>query len=103
MRPRGGNKSVIFAIAILLLAVVVAMRRIEFHRTIAELAKRQTRTEAKVDLLLKHAGITYDPHANVPPGVVEAFRAGKKIEAIRQYQMATGADLKEAKEFVESL
>jgi|RhiMethySRZTD1v2_1073278.scaffolds.fasta_scaffold169596_7 ribosomal protein L7/L12 len=97
------DESVIFAIVILLLAVVVAVRRAHFYRTIADLAKRQTRTEAKVDLLLKQAGITYDPHANVPPGVVEALRAGKKIEAIRQYRMATGADLKEAKEFVESL
>ena len=97
------DESVVFAIVILLLAVVVAVRRTQFRQTVVELAKRQSRTEAKVDLLLKHAGITYDPHANVPPGVVEALRAGKKIEAIRQYRMATGAGLKEAKEFVEGL
>ena len=97
------DESVVFAIVILLLAVVVAVRRTQFRQTVVELAKRQSRTEAKVDLLLKHAGITYDPHANVPPGVVEALRAGKKIEAIRQYRMVTGAGLKEAKEFVEGL
>ena len=97
------DEAVVFAGVILLLAVVVAVRRAQFHRTIAELARRQSRSEAKIDLLLKHAGITYDPHANVPQGVVEALRAGRKIEAIRQYRMATGAGLKEAKEFVESL
>ena len=97
------DESVIFAIVILLLAVVVAVRRAHFYRTIADLAKRQTRTEAKVDLLLKQAGITYDPHANVPPGVLDALRAGQKIEAIRVYRQATGVDLKTAKEFVESL
>ena len=46
---------------------------------------------------------TYDPRANVPPGVLEALQAGQKIEAIRQYRMATGVDLKTAKEFVEGL
>jgi ribosomal protein L7/L12 len=97
------DESIVFAVVILLLAVAVAIRRAHVHRTVDELAKRQRRSEAKIDLLLKHAGLTYDPHANVPPGVVEALRAGKKIEAIRQYRMATGADLKEAKEFVESL
>ena len=97
------DEAVVFAGVILLLAIVVAVRRAQFHRTIAELASRQSRSEAKIDLLLKHAGITHDPHANVPPGVVEALRAGRKIEAIRQYRMATGAGLKEAKEFVESL
>ena len=97
------DESIIFAVVILLLAVVLAVRRTHFHRTIADLAKRQSRSEAKIDLLLKHAGLNYDPHANVPPGVVEALRAGRKIEAIRQYRMATGADLKAAKEFVESL
>ena len=97
------DEAFVFAGVILLLAIVVAVRRAQFHRTIVELARRQSRSEAKIDLLLKHAGLTYDPHANVPPGVVEALRAGRKIEAIRQYRMATGAGLKEAKEFVESL
>jgi ribosomal protein L7/L12 len=97
------DEAFVFAGVILLLAVVVAVRRAQFHRTIVELARRQSRSEAKIDLLLKHAGIIYDPHANVPPGVVEALRAGRKIEAIRQYRMATGVGLKEAKEFVESL
>jgi ribosomal protein L7/L12 len=95
------DQSIVVAGVVLLLAILFAVRRA--NRSVTDLAKRQSQSEAKIDLLLKHAGITYDPHANVPPGVVEALRAGKKIEAIRQYRMATGAGLKEAKEFVESL
>jgi ribosomal protein L7/L12 len=85
------------------LVVVRRLRAAQQQANIAEVMKSQRRTEAKVDLLLKQAGLTYDPRANVPPGVLEALQAGQKIEAIRQYRMATGVDLKTAKEFVESL
>ena len=68
-----------------------------------DLGPRMMRLEAKVDLLMKHAGLTYDPHANLPAGVLDAVRAGQKIEAIRLYRQATGVDLKTAKEFVDSL
>jgi ribosomal protein L7/L12 len=93
-------------VAFFVLMALVVVRRLragQQQANIAELMKSQRRTEAKVDLLLKQAGLTYDPRANVPPGVLEALQAGQKIEAIRQYRVATGVDLKTAKEFVESL
>lgn len=62
-----------------------------------------SRVEAKLDLLLKHADLEYDPYANVPPLVVEALQRGHKIEAIKHYRAATGAGLREAKEFVEEI
>jgi ribosomal protein L7/L12 len=62
-----------------------------------------SRLEAKVDLLLKNAGITYDPSAGLPPGVIDALEAGNKIEAIKRYRQATGRGLKEAKDFIEEL
>jgi Ribosomal protein L7/L12 C-terminal domain len=61
------------------------------------------RVEAKLDLLLKNAGLAYDHFADVPPGVVEALRRGEKIAAIKRYREATGVGLKEAKEFVEEV
>jgi ribosomal protein L7/L12 len=61
------------------------------------------RLDAKVDALLAHAGIRFDPYAEVPAPVVAALERGEKIEAIRQYRAATGAGLKEAKEFVEEI
>lgn len=62
-----------------------------------------TRLEAKVDLLLKHAGLTYDPLVNIPANVAEALAKGDKILAIKHYREATGAGLKEAKDFVEGM
>ncbi len=42
------------------------------------------------------------PHG-APPGVVEALRAGNKIEAIRLYREANKTGLKQSKEAVEAL
>jgi hypothetical protein len=60
-----------------------------------------SRIDAKLDLLLKHFGLEYDPYKNLPPAVVEALRSGKKIEAIKYYREATAVGLKEAKDFIE--
>jgi len=62
-----------------------------------------SRLEAKLDALLKHAGIHFDPYADAPQTVIDALRRGKKIEAIKEYRTATGAGLQEAKDFVEEL
>jgi hypothetical protein len=62
-----------------------------------------SRLEAKLDALLKHAGIQFDPYADVPQPVIDALRRGKKIEAIKEYRAATGAGLQEAKDYVEEL
>jgi hypothetical protein len=100
------DQTVLYVVFGVLFALVIFRRLVRASQRqgdTSDLVKRQLRTEAKVDLLLKHAGITYDPHANVPAGVLDALRAGQKIEAIRLYRQATGADLKTAKEFVESL
>lgn len=64
---------------------------------------RLRRIEAKLDLLIKHAGLTYDPYANLPLVVQEAIRRGEKVTAIKLYRDATGVDLAEAKEAVEDL
>lgn len=62
-----------------------------------------SRLDAKLDALLTHAGIRFDPYKDVPPSVVTALEHGQKIEAIKSYRVATGAGLKEAKEFVEEV
>ena len=99
------DQPVLILLFVVLLWIVVfrRLRTSQRQGPVGELMKRQLRLEAKVDLLMKHAGLSYDPHANVPPGVLAALQAGQKIEAIRQYRQATGVDLKTAKEFVESL
>ena len=62
-----------------------------------------SRVEAKLDALLKHQGIQFDPYAEVAPPVLDALRRGKKVEAIKEYRAVSGAGLKEAKEYVEEL
>jgi len=41
--------------------------------------------------------------SEIPPAVVAALAAGKKIDAIRAYRAATGSDLKTAKEICDAL
>lgn len=62
-----------------------------------------SRLEAKLDALLKHEGIHFDPWSDAPPTVVEAIRRGRKIDAIKEYRAISGVGLKEAKEYVEEL
>lgn len=62
-----------------------------------------TRIEAKLDLLLGEANLTYEPLANVPAAVADAIQRGEKIQAIKLYREATGVGLKEAKDYVEEV
>jgi ribosomal protein L7/L12 len=64
---------------------------------------RLRRLEAKVDLLLRHAGLATEVEPGVPPEVLEALRRGEKIAAIKCYREATGAGLAEAKKEVEEI
>ena len=66
-------------------------------------ARALSRLEAKLDALLKHEGIRFDPYADASARVVDALRRGEKIEAIKEHRAATGVGLKEAKEYVEEL
>jgi ribosomal protein L7/L12 len=66
-------------------------------------ARALSRLESKVDALLKHQSVNFDPYSDVPASVIDALRRGEKIEAIKQYRSATGVGLKEAKERVEDL
>jgi len=80
----------------------IAVRRTACRPTPTDSA-RLARLEAKVDLLLREMGLEYDPLTDVPEEVIEAVRAGRKIEAIKLYRSATGVGLKDAKDFVDQL
>jgi ribosomal protein L7/L12 len=61
--------------------------------------------ERKLNFVLDHLNVQYTEPPQ-PPAVAEAaswLRQGKKLEAIKAYQKATGLGLKEAKEAVEAL
>ena len=60
------------------------------------------RIEAKLDLIVKHANIEFEPYKGLPPEAADALKRGEKIEAIKSYRSAAGVGLKEAKHFIES-
>ncbi len=89
-----------FVCACIGLLAAMSSQLASLHKRIAALS----RIEAKLDLLLKNGAVPFeDPFDGVPPPVVESIRAGNKIEAIKCYRDATGAGLKESKEFVEEV
>jgi hypothetical protein len=61
------------------------------------------RVEAKINLLLEHAGIEFDPYKSLPQEAADAIGRGEKIRAIEIWRSATGASLKEAKDFIEEV
>ena len=62
-----------------------------------------SRLDAKVDALLKAAGIQFDEYQDVPSDVREALERGEMILAIKRYRQATGGGLKEAKDFIDEI
>jgi ribosomal protein L7/L12 len=69
------------------------------ERRLARLASMET----KLDILLNHFGLQFDPYKNLPNAVVQALRSGEKIQAIRCYREATGVTLRDAKDFIEQV
>jgi ribosomal protein L7/L12 len=93
------NESLVWGILLVCVTAILLKRIGSLEARINAIS----RVEAKVDALLAHAGIRFDPYKEVPPAVVAAIERGKKIEAIKEYRVASGTDLKTAKEFVEEL
>lgn len=90
----------LFAIALVL--VLAKAFQFGLNRIAARVAT-VSRIEAKLDLLLKQAGLHYDPYKDAPAAVVDAVRRGQKIEAIKRYRELTSVGLKEAKDYVEGV
>jgi len=82
-----------------ILILVTLFRLVALEKLIGRLS----RVDAKLDALLKNAGIDFDPYDAVPKEVVQAIQRCDKIQAIKHYREATGTGLKEAKEFVEEI
>jgi ribosomal protein L7/L12 len=92
----------VIAIMVMCVVLVIATLSTRMSRIEQRIAKLSS-IEAKLDLLLKHAGLEYDPYKNLPREIVEAVQAGRKIEAIKLYRQATAVGLKEAKDFIEEV
>lgn len=96
-----GPAEISFAVLLVLVAAVsfLYVRLTEVEKRLSTMSV----ISAKLDVLLRQAGVDFNPHEHVPPEVVEALERDDKIEAIKNYRAATGVGLKEAKEFVEEV
>jgi hypothetical protein len=96
-----GQIAIVAVLIVGLLAIIAnqSARPKIIERRLARLSS----VEAKLDVLLNHFGLQFDPYENLPDAVVQALRSGKKIKAIGCYREATGVTLKEAKDFIEQV
>ena len=95
-----GTEGIVFLLLpILLLMLLLGWRLTEFEKKLRGIS----RLEAKLDFLLNHEGLVFDPFKNIQPDVTDALRRGKKIEAIKLYRTSSGVGLKEAKDFIEEI
>lgn len=93
------NESMLIWLLVGVSLFVVLPRLAALERRLARLS----RLDAKVDALLEAAGVSFDPMRDVPVGVREALEQGETILAIKRFREATGAGLKEAKDFVDDI
>jgi ribosomal protein L7/L12 len=96
------EQTAVIAVMMLCVVLVIGMlgkRMVRIEQRVAKLSS----IEAKLDLLLKHAGLEYDPYKSLPREVVEAVQSGRKIEAIKLYRETTAVGLKEAKDFIKEV
>jgi ribosomal protein L7/L12 len=72
---------------------------------IHELKQRVAKLESQVAFMLRNSGFDYpEPSVvEVSPEVADLVRRGRKTEAIKLFRQETGAGLKDAKRFIESL
>ncbi|MEU9349970.1 ribosomal protein L7/L12 [Streptomyces griseoloalbus] len=87
--------------AVLFLTCVVILGIATLQTRLSRAERRAARAERKLDLVLGHLGLRDE----VPrlDEIVALVHQGKKIQAIKVYREATGADLVEAKEAVDRL
>jgi ribosomal protein L7/L12 len=76
-----------------------------YDNEIFELRQRIVKLESQIAFILQQEGLDYCEEQNmgVSPEIINLMREGKKIQAIKLYRQETGAGLKQAKEFVDSL
>ncbi|MBI1258687.1 MAG: hypothetical protein GC204_14560 [Chloroflexi bacterium] len=81
------------------------MSEIQYHEMTRQLQARVAKLERTVEFLLTKLELEYvdEPPNGVDPDVFKLLQAGKKMEAIKLYREKTGADLKSAMQFIESL
>ena len=87
-------------LAVLLCFLALAQHLLYIRKRLGALS----RLEIKLDLLLDHAEIKYDPYQHLPQEVAASLQRGEgKIQVIKRYREATGVGLKEAKDVIDQV
>ncbi len=77
----------------------------DINKEMAAIKTRLEKIEAQLGFLFRSLGITAGeaPAGRASAAVLELVARGDKIAAIKAFREETGASLKDAKEFIESL
>jgi hypothetical protein len=59
--------------------------------------------DKKLDAIIEHLGISFDPYKNIPSSILDELTLGNKTKAIKLYREFSGAGLIEAKEAIETI
>jgi len=75
------------------------------NREIAEIKARLERIESQLAFLFRRLGVTLQapPGGKASRAVIDLAKKGDKAAAIRAFMNETGASLKDAKNFIETL
>ena len=75
------------------------------NQEIEKIKMRLEKLESQMTFLQRSLGITTNdaPSWKASPEIIELIRRGEKIEAIKAFREQTGASLKDAKNFIESI
>ncbi|RCU45628.1 hypothetical protein DU002_14275 [Corallincola holothuriorum] len=87
----------ISSLSVLSLIIILGLQRLN------EQSIKIKRLESKIDILMRHLDVNYDPVALLPREVIEAKESGQRIRAIRLYRQFSGASLREARSFIDDL
>ncbi len=69
-----------------------------------QLEQKVAKLERQVAFLMQSLELAYEDEPDqVSPEIIHLLQQGEKIQAIKLYRQATGASLKAAKAFIESL
>jgi hypothetical protein len=103
MEPFYGLAFQVFFLGLLMVGLIVASVR--GFAAIQNRLQKLWLIETKLDLLLKHADVEFDPYAllSLPRDVVDALLRGEKLMAIKLYREATKSDLTEAKKIIDEV
>lgn len=90
-----------------ILSSLIIILFIIFNVNINTLQHNQERIESKLDRIIEHLGLSESYIENISDELkdelIKLVEQNKKVRAIKRLRDATGMELKEAKEYVDSL